>query len=75
MLDLNDKVGSPCKLTGEWGFVGYLKNGTAVPIGTYSTYRDGAAHANSWLHATPNAIRWEGQRLFEPLTSEGVMEA
>lgn len=57
-----------------WAFVGYLENGTAVPIGVYSSYRDGAAHANSWMRATPTAARWEGEQLYEPLTGDETYE-
>ena len=80
-MDLNQDVESPCKLTGEWGFVGYIQKygprskETAVPIGVYECYADGAAHANAWMKNTPNASRWEGQRLYEPLTSEEETEA
>jgi len=80
-MDLNKDVESPCKLTQDWGFVGYIGNAktqvaeTTVPIGVYSCYADGAAHANAWLRNTPRAIRWEGQRLYEPLTSEEGAEA
>jgi hypothetical protein len=69
-MDLNKEVESPCKLTSNWGFVGYyLSNGKecVFPIGTFSSYRDGAAHANSWMQQEKRAIRWEGQRLYEPL--------
>jgi hypothetical protein len=74
-MDLNKDVESPCELTGNWGFVGYLENGTTVPIGVYNKYCDGVAHANAWLRSTPRGERWEGQRLYKPLTTTEEMEA
>ena len=65
MMDLNKDVESPCRKTSDWGFIGYLSDGTPIPIGTYSSYRDGVAHANSWLNSTSRAERWEGQPLYE----------
>jgi len=59
----------------DWAFVGYLKDGTRVPIGVYKLYCDGAAHANAWTRSTPTAERWEGEQLYEPLTSESGAEA
>lgn len=69
-MDLNKNVESPCRRSSEWGFVGVLKSGKVVPIGTYSSYRDGAAHANSWMRATPDAARWEGEVLYYPMEDE-----
>lgn len=72
-MDLNKEVESPCKRTSIWGFVGYyLSNGKecVFPIGTYSSYRDGAAHANSWMRSEPRALRWEGQVLYEEIHDE-----
>jgi hypothetical protein len=78
-MDLNAHVDSPCALTSDWGFVGYVQDKTgperAIGIGTYTTYCAGAAHANAWMKSTPNATRWEGQRLYVPLTSDEEMEA
>lgn len=71
-MDMNAKVGSPSKQT-DWGFIGYLKNGTRVPIGVYKDYRDGRTHANAWMRNTPQADRWEGERLHEELTHEEYM--
>jgi hypothetical protein len=50
-----------------WGFMGYLEDDTPIPIGAYSTYRDGVAHANSWLNSVPRAARWEAEALYEPM--------
>jgi hypothetical protein len=69
-MDLNKDVESPCEQTGDWGFYLVLENGTSVPIGVYSSYRDGAAHANAALRATPKAVLWEGQRLYKPLEDD-----
>ena len=76
MIDLNKDVESPCEQIG-WGFVGFVMQGrgskrkeVAVPIGAYSRYRDGAAHANAWMMNTPNAIRWEGERLYKTLEDD-----
>ena len=69
-MDLNKHVESPCRKTGEWGFIGYLENGTVIPIGVYSSYRDGAAHANSWMRATPRAEKWEGQPMYEEIRED-----
>ena len=38
-----------------------------LQIGTYSSYRDGAAHANSWMRDTPEALRWEGEAVYEEM--------
>lgn len=73
-MDLNKDVESPCKRTSSWGFVGYVqdKKGPerAIPIGVYSCYGDGRAQANAWMKATPNAVRWEGQCLYEEIQDE-----
>ena len=69
-MGLNKEVESPSRRTGDWGFIGYLEDGRLIPIGVYSCYADGAAHANSWLRATPNADRWEGQPLYEPILED-----
>jgi hypothetical protein len=53
-----------------WGFTGYftnVKNLQKVPIGVFSQYRDGAASANAWMRSTPNAIRWEAEKLYEEI--------
>jgi hypothetical protein len=79
-IDLNKDVESPCELTRDWGFVGYMEKGrgskrheVSVPIGVYGSYRDGAAHANAWMKATAGALRWEGQRLYRPMSDDTVM--
>jgi hypothetical protein len=69
-LSVNDVVGSPCRRTSEWAFVGYLDNGTRVGIGIYSSYRDGVAHANSWMRDTPTADRWEAEAVYEEIEED-----
>ena len=72
-MDLNKHVESPMRKTGDWGFIGYIQKygpksqETMVPIGVYSSYRDGAAHANSWMANEPRAVRWEGQPMYEEI--------
>ena len=82
MTGLNDNVESPCELTRDWGFVGFMEQGRGskrhevrVPIGVYGSYRDGAAHANAWMKATAGAVRWDGERLYKPLTTEEPVDA
>lgn len=77
VMDLNEKVESPCKQTGEWGFVGYVqdKRGPerAIAIGVHGCYGDGRAQANAWMSSTPNAVRWEAQRLYVAMSDGTVM--
>jgi len=74
-MDLNKDIESPCHLTSDWGFYLELEDGMTVGVGTYSDYREGRAHANAALNATPRAVAWHGERLYLPLTSEEEMEA
>ncbi len=80
-MDLNKDVESPCELTPDWGFVGYIQKygpkseEIAVPIGVYGCYADGVAHANAWMRSDDRAVRWEGQRLYKPITSPEGAEA
>jgi len=67
---MNSKVGSPSRSTGWWGFVGFLEDGTRVPIGVYSTYHLGSAEANRWMKMTKKAARWEGEPLHEELLED-----
>jgi hypothetical protein len=73
-MDLNANVESPCHLTSDWGFVGVVQDKTGpereIPIGVYSCYAVGRTHANAWMKSTPNAVRWEGQRLYKPLEDD-----
>jgi len=53
-----------------WEFVGYyLSSGKECmfKIGTFSSYKAGAAHANSWMRNEPRAVRWEVEVMHEPL--------
>ena len=72
MIDMTNPKGNVVQ-TG-WSFIGVLgllgKNERQVPIGVYSKYRDGAASANAWLKSTTNAVRWEGEKLYEELEDE-----
>ena len=78
-MDPNKGVDSPCKLTRDWAFIGYVqdKKGPerAIPIGVYSCWANGRTQANAWMKSTPNAVRWEGERLYEPLTTEEEADA
>lgn len=69
-MDLNKDVESPCRLTRDWAFWLELENGSHIPVGVYSKYCDGVAHANAALKATPKATMWHGERLYLPLTTE-----
>lgn len=68
---MNDNVGSPSRSTGWWGFVGFLQDGTRVPIGVYSTYHRGSTEANRWMMATPKAVRWEAEPIHEEILEDG----
>ena len=74
-MDLNKNRGEVCELTRDWGFYLELEDGKTVPVGVYSKYCDGAAHANAALKATPRAVAWHGTRLYAPLTTEEEAEA
>lgn len=73
MIDLNKQVESPCRRTSNWGFIGIIQKygpksaETMVPIGVYSSYKDGVAHANSWMSNEPRAVRWEAEALYEEI--------
>ena len=77
-MDPNRDIESPCKLTSDWAFTGYYAdkkgNECAFPIGVYSTYAAGVAQANAWMRHEKRSIRWEGERLYEPLTTEEEYE-
>lgn len=53
-----------------WGFYLELEDGSRVAVGVYSSYRDGAAHANAALKATPRAVCWHGEQLYSPVLGE-----
>jgi len=61
---------APCKRTSSWAFIGYLEDGTAVPIGVWSDYRVGRLASNTWMSSTPKAEKWEGTVLYETLLGE-----
>lgn len=66
-IDPNENVLSPCKRTSSWAFIGYLEDGTAVPIGVWSDYRVGRQVSDKWMYATPEAEKWEGTVLYETI--------
>jgi hypothetical protein len=75
-MSIDDVVDNPrdkvCKQAG-WAFVGFVKSGkreTGIPIGVYTDYKVGRAHANAWMKSTTNALRWEATQLYEPLEDE-----
>lgn len=69
-IDPNENVPSPCKRTSSWAFVGYLEDGTAVPIGVWFDYRVGRMEAEKWMSSTPEAAKWEGTVLYETLLED-----
>lgn len=54
----------------SWAFVGFTGNAKSQvadkqhPIGCWTNYCDGRVQANAWIQSTPNAIRWEAEKLY-----------
>lgn len=69
-IDPNKDVPSPSRRTSDWAFIGYLEDGTSVPIGVWSDYRVGRLASDTWLSKTPKAAKWEGTVLHEAILEE-----
>lgn len=74
-MGLNDQVESPCRLTTDWGVVGFMESGTRVPIGVFRCWADARLAGNAWTESTPTAERWEAERMYVPITSQETADA